>query len=252
MSAAAPAQAQEATLTFEGTVQRVGASTLAAAPASNRTLVVRVDRVLQAPAGITGLEGQEITVELPSKSTLNAQDRAVFYTVGWLYGESLAVRAVGVRKANRGAERQRGLAMANAEAKVDTAMKQRLSAANLVVVGEVTGIRQPAARAAAMADPSVSRPRSEHDPKLAEAEVQVREVLKGPAGQGTLVVPFPTSGDIMWEDVPKFQQGQEGVFVLHTDQPVPGLAADEPIALHPIDFQPMDQLARVRSLISQV
>src|SRR5437870_3694243 len=102
MSAAAPAQAQQATFTFEGTVQRVGASTMAAVPASNRTLVVRVDRVLQAPAGMSGLEGQEITVQLQSRNTLKAQDRAVFYTVGWLYGESLAVREVGIRKANRG------------------------------------------------------------------------------------------------------------------------------------------------------
>jgi hypothetical protein len=66
---------------------------------------------------------------------------------------------------------------------------------------------------------------------------------------------------VQWYRAPKFEPGQEGVFLLHEKQTLPtaaaGLAknalADEEdiyVALDPADFQPSDRLPMVQSLIA--
>jgi len=66
----------------------------------------------------------------------------------------------------------------------------------------------------------------------------------------TVAVPFPASQDVRWYQIPKFQTGQEGVFLLHTNQDVRGLAREAPTSLNSLDIQPKDQLERIRTLIS--
>ncbi len=68
------------------------------------------------------------------------------------------------------------------------------------------------------------------------------------------MVRFPASNDVRWYKAPKFQTGQEGVFLLHKEQlaqhvrgmTAPELAPEEYTALHPADFQPLDELPRIK------
>jgi hypothetical protein len=140
---------------------------------------------------------------------------------------------------------------ATASRMADETLRQQVTQADLIVVGRVSSTREAPERAPTLSARAGGRwPVSEHDPMLAEATVEVREVIKGNPDQQSIVVPYPTSQDVMWYDTPKFHVNQEGIFLLHTGQAVAGLALDEPIALNPMDIQPLDQLEHIRSIIS--
>jgi hypothetical protein len=55
---------------------------------------------------------------------------------------------------------------------------------------------------------------SEHDPDWKEAILQVDRPLKGVVKDQKVVVRFPSSLDVIWRGYPKFQEGQEGLFLL--------------------------------------
>src|SRR3954447_4012117 len=78
---------------FLGEVVRPGASTLELVEATKETAVVRVERVLHAPDDLGAGKGIEVTVRL--RSPVKKGQRAVFFTVGWVSGEGLAVQEVG-------------------------------------------------------------------------------------------------------------------------------------------------------------
>src|SRR5438093_9396245 len=90
--------AQAARFVFRGTVQRARASLMSEVPASEQTYVVRVDEVLQAPQSLAQATGQRVTVMLPEGESVRRGAQAVFFTNPWLYGETLAVQAVGHRE----------------------------------------------------------------------------------------------------------------------------------------------------------
>jgi len=75
------------------------------------------------------------------------------------------------------------------------------------------------------------RPITEHDPQWREAEIEVDEVEKGPRKR-RVVVRFPGSDDVRWYRAPKFQPGQEGVFILQkaTEQPAIGARRGRAVA----------------------
>src|SRR6266487_2935183 len=90
----AEALAQQARFVFKGTVQKLKASTMRDVPANNRTAVVRVDEVIQAPEALSHYAGQDLTVQLGGRKKLKKGQQAVFYTNGWLFGDSVAVQSI--------------------------------------------------------------------------------------------------------------------------------------------------------------
>jgi hypothetical protein len=56
--------AQQSQFAFQGTVQRLHATTMSDLPATDRTVVVRVDQVIHAPESLGDWTGKEITVQL--------------------------------------------------------------------------------------------------------------------------------------------------------------------------------------------
>ena len=58
--------ADEAKFVFQGSVKKVKASTLKGVPKSDRTVVVRIDRVIQAPEALSDHAGRDVTVLLAS------------------------------------------------------------------------------------------------------------------------------------------------------------------------------------------
>ncbi len=218
-----------ASLIFIGTVLEKGAVTFSAVPRSERTAVVRVDEVLEKPAAIAVAAQDRLTVELADPAALAQGDQATFYTTGWILGEGIAVREVGHEPmAQVAAAAGLGEEIRQARQQLtDAQLQARLEAADLVVMGKVTAVREPQLAAAAPDRPIVT----EHDPQWREAVIEVASTLKGSADGEQVVVRFAGSMDVAYYQAPKFRQGEEGVFLLQEDVltglPMATLAGDE-------------------------
>jgi len=251
--------ADEAKFVFQGSVKKVKASTLKGVPKSDRTVVVRVDRVIQAPEALSDHAGRDVTVLLAPGEKVDPGQTLIFYTNGWIFGEGVAVQSIGHETAttpkvaalsNHPDEPVRSLRTREALAQADRA--------DLIVTGRVAAVRLPAAeanaRAKGMASGCTSERISEHAPLWQEAVIAVDEVHKGGRARKQVVVRFPSSSDVRWYQAPKFHAGQEGVFLLHKQQAGGArakamgapLTGEQYTALHPGDFQPLDQLPQIR------
>ena len=295
------ALARQARFVFVGTVQKLRAANVAEVDDKARTVVVRVDRVEKGPESMAAYVGRDITVKLAPRETVRAGEQARFYTNGWLFAETLAVESVGHEAVvPAGAPRGRGVAAAarpgdarrtvlaasisTAEATSEPAARlkaaaiaDRVASADVVVRGRVTSVRvaaeeRPAPRtgartrgvAAAATEAPRRKPITEHDPQWREAEIEVDAVEKGGTAKKKVVVRFPGSDDVRWYKAPKFQPGQEGVFILQkaageTAAPAArrrgAVAAAETAAgpdtftaLDPDDFQPSERAPEIRAL----
>jgi hypothetical protein len=250
--------ARQARFIFQGTVQKVKAATLKELTPTDRHAIVRVDRVIQAPEALTDFAGQEITVQLAPDEKVTAGQTFVFYTNGWIFGESLAVQSVGHVDATPAAVATLASHPDDPVRSLQTReMLTQAAAADLIVTGRVSAVRLPEqeaqTRATAMATGRTSERISEHAPLWQEAVIDVDQVHKGSHAQKQVVIRFPASTDVRWYKAPKFHTGQEGVFLLHKDQlteaQTRGLAAPPPAgaytALEPSDVQPLEELHRI-------
>lgn len=250
--------AEQARFVFKGTVQKLKAVTMPAIPVSDRTAVVRVDEVFYAPEDLSHYTGQDITVQLGGRKKVKKGQQAVFYTNGWLFGESVAVQSVDHREVGKSPAAFTQAGGDPIENLANKDLRARVANADLIVSGKVTSVRLPTDAAALAAGSTPSGFISEHDPDWRIAEVQFHDVHKGSHAGKTATVRFASSNDVMWHDAPKFHPGQEGFFTLHKDEATAAasvraaLGADtgDYVALHPTDFQPFDQQGGVRNMIT--
>ena len=248
----------QARFVFQGTVKNLRASTLKAVPATSRTIVTRIDRVIQSPETLSGYAGHDVTVQLAPGERVRPGQTLIFYTTGWIFGDSLAVQSLGHEEATT---TKVAAVAAHPEDPVRSlhaheAMTQA-SRADLIVTGRVSSVRVPAAevQARAKATGGTTERISEHAPIWQEAVIKVDGTHKGRERRKQVVVRFPSSTDVRWYHAPKFQAGQEGVFLLHKQQisavkakaaSLTALKPEEYTALNPGDFQPLDQLPQIR------
>ncbi|HEX5758167.1 MAG TPA: hypothetical protein VF121_03140 [Thermoanaerobaculia bacterium] len=296
------ALSRQARFVFVGTVQKLRAANVAEIDDKARTVVVRVDRVEKGPESMAAYVGRDITVKLAPRETVRAGEQARFFTNGWLFAETLAVESLGheavvpagaprgrrVAAATRPGDARRAVLAASistAEAASEPAARlkaaaiaDRVASADVVVRGRVTAVRvaseeRPAPRTstrrgvtAAATEAPRRKPITEHDPQWREAEIEVDEVEKGGTGKKKVVVRFPGSDDVRWYKAPKFQPGQEGVFILQKAAGEPAAraatrrgravaaaaetaaGADTFTALDPDDFQPSERAPEIRAL----
>jgi hypothetical protein len=230
--------ARRAGFVFAGEVVRTGATTMDLVEPTKETVVVRVERVLQAPDDLGARKGSEVTVRLQSPARKG--QRAVFFTVGWISGEGLAVQEVGRQPAGEleAMEKQVG----DLRRKDEIAdLRRRVKAADAVLVGEVADTK-PVGR-------KEEPPTSEHDPVWRTAVVVVSSGEKGDMKEGQRVeVAYASSRDVMWFRAPKPQKGDRAVFLLHRrsleERDVEKLAIVEPL-----DMQPVERLDDIRRAI---
>jgi hypothetical protein len=231
--------ARRATLIFLGTVEKAGASTMPAVKANAATAVVRVDQVIDSPGAPPGLAGQTITVQLLEAGSVKAGSQSVFFTKGWLLGESMAVIEVG--RLGRDTNIQRLTEQINSvhQKVADEALQNQLATAEAVISGRVTSVRRA----------EVPRVGSEHDPDWYTAFIQVESVIKGQMPAHEVILLFPNSDDVMWHDSPKFKEGQQGVWLLHRNQARLAGIENQLTALRPLDFHSREELGRVERLV---
>jgi hypothetical protein len=243
---------QKADFVFEGTVRKTKAATMATVPVDENTLVVHIDHILHSPDVLKSFTGKEITVQFDGKPAVDAGQSAVFFTNGWLFGSSVAVRAMGTAPIG-----PKTLALKSAAVKTgdpvesleDVQTQDRHSRADLVVLGRVTSVHLPT---------GVEERISEHAPLWKDAVVKIERVFKGEHAGDTITVRFPGSKDIRWNDSPKFHVGQHGYFLLQkgnfakaaTAAPATPDAGDLYTALSPYDFQSQSQSGGIKKLIA--
>src|SRR5437867_10403651 len=86
---------KQSDIIFIGTVTQVGAVAVPEVPASDRTVVVHVEQVLEKPAAVALGAGDSVTVQTAQPGSLKPGSQATFYTTGWIFGQGVAVREVG-------------------------------------------------------------------------------------------------------------------------------------------------------------
>jgi len=227
----------KANFVFEGTIKKLKAATMSEVPLSERTAIVRVDKVINGPPDLTGFLGQEITVELSGNPAVHAGQRMIFHTNGWIFGASVAVLSLREEPIKSAAAKQRAAGRVPAH----------FSDADLVVSGRVIDVRIPANAGATRKRTTKTPPITEHDPVWREAVIQVDDVLKGKQTSKQVTVRFPDSSDVMFHGVPRFEAGQEGYFMLHkgaagtSGRAQKSKSGDTYFALDAQDFQPFEK-----------
>jgi hypothetical protein len=229
-------------LVFKGTVTKVNAATLPQIRPTASTIVVKVDEVVHAPPHtLEDYTGKQVTVQLSQPGGVKVGEQFVFFTTSWMFGSSIAVREVGRTEPDITVTRGRA-----AEAVATAAhnkLQDRMSSGELVVVGRVSNVRP--------APEDVRRGRhSEHDPHWWEAAIEIESVLKGQINERRVIILFPSSGDVMWKNAPKFHEGEQGIWFLRREKlgAIPATQAHL-TALNPLDFHPIDQLDRIKQLV---
>lgn len=255
------------TFVFQGTIEGVKRATMKEVPVDNRTVIVTVDQVIEAPKSLARFGGHRITVQLSGSQKVQQGQVFIFHTHGWIFGDSVAVQSV----------KQEPIKLAKSHAALlsrggDPVMhrrnretEKRFESAQVVVTGRVTAVRLPAETKALgrTKGASMTKPVSEHSAHWREAVVEIDDVHKGTHAKKGVVVRFPASTDVRWYKAPKFQPGQQGFFMLHKTELEKGAkpaakgkakaAKPEVVeaytALHPLDFQPYSDPGGVRRII---
>ena len=245
---------KQSDIIFIGTVTQVHAVAVPEVPASDRTIVVRIDQVLEKPAAVALTPGDSVTVQTVRPGSLKPGTQATFYTTGWIFGRGVAVREVGHELGHSpvvAADQQEAVARARLDVN-DADLRAHILKAAMVVAGRVEQVR-PAELAAA---PGRPKRITEHDADWQEAIIQVEDGLKGARAGEQVVVRFPGSHDVAWVGTPRFAVGQEGTFLLHKDSTtgspttmIAGRAVPAYTALHKLDVLPKQDAPHIRDLI---
>jgi len=237
------AVAQSAGLIFKGTVQKVGGSNVKTLPASENTVVVRVNELFKSPPALDSIAGRDVTLQQQGPSRLKKGQTAVFYASGFVYGENLGLKEVATVVARVDGDRVGDQIARLAREEAEQALAARVASAALVVAGEVLQVAPVSAEG--------GRRTSEHDPELWRAELKVTSVEKGepPAG-GSVSVLFARSTDERWLFAPKLAAQEAAIFLLQADETVALLGRTGYSVLHRLDVQPSGALAAVHKALT--
>ncbi len=217
---------------FRATVERVAAATLPEISDVSNCIVVKVSEVVSAPPGFTDWTGKSITVAVRDINSQKPETEKLFYTNGWLYGQSLAVVEVHSTESREVSNEE---VLAGVNKAQDDGVRERLKRAALVISGEVVRL----------SDPEKQPVDSEHDPYWVTAEIQTEEVLKGSAEGSTITFRFPSSYDIMWQYAPKFKVGDKGIWLLQrapNQETIFSITEEQ-------DFYPIERKEYIQSLL---
>lgn len=233
---------ERSTFVFQGVVENVRSVTMPMViPINDMTAVVRVDEVLKVPKVMGDLVGKDITLQQLNKyQKSKVGTNAIFFSNGWLYGESIAV--IEVDRIEVGKD---NISMTD---KVKNEIKKvlymdlqgRIANAEIVMVGKVLETK--------IANIDSPRRITEHDPQWWLAVTEVESVEKGLHDQKVVHVYFPNSRDIMWYRAPKFYTSQDGIWLLHRGE-TKEISREYFTALDPLDFHPKRDLEEIKRLI---
>lgn len=233
---------EESGFIFQGTIKELNSVTMRDVPATEKTIVVEVTKVIRAPDAVGIVPQQVITVMLQKPAQLSRGEEFIFFTNGWLYGQSIAVLELGRMKIEKN-----NILFDKINDEVDKLpdrqLQNRIDSAILIVVGKVISAKE--------IESSGPMRLTEHEPQWWKALIEIESVEKGKYNEKTLLIAFPNSMDVVWYKAPKFKVGQEGIWILRKDD-IKELEEAMYTALEPLDFHPKNNLDRIRKLISSL
>lgn len=236
----------KANFVFKGTVIKLNTATVKHLSPTDRTVIVKVDEAIRASEVLEQYVGSAITVQLSKNERVTVGEKAMFYTQSLMVGETLVVQSFGHLPVT-------AAAATAAREEADPALREQVANADIVVTGKVTSVRtiEPASGRASGSRAKPFPPISEHEPVWREAVIKVAGVESGGRAPEEIVVRFAASTDVLWSQTPKFQPGQQGVFLLNLAQAVKPAAGKRAryTALSSASFQPMQKVEAIRSMI---
>jgi len=177
--AVAPAMGQQQgtpSIVFVGTVEAVETVALPSLTASPNTCVVSVEKVLRKPDAVALAPGDKVTVLTQEGAAPQEGVHGLFFTEGWVFGETLAVRALSWEPTSSANAVGSAAPSSDPEAKVaaqmkaaaDQELKASIDGAEMIVVGRVKKVQPPTMAALAPETLFIS----EHNPDWQEATIQ--------------------------------------------------------------------------------
>ena len=267
---------KEATLIFRGTVTKLQSVTMPEIPISDKTIVVRVEAVIDRDQAqsksepIYGFVGREVTVRIKDPQQFAVGRRIIFYAKGWLLGDGIAVQEVGHRRLPMTGSVSNSV-LQNIERASRTAENEltmeRIRQADLVILGKVISTEPVEVEPTPAESSPKSRVIDEHDPQLRRALVEVLGVDfdRQSLNPKNVRILFPASKDILWITTPRFERGDVGLFILKKAEDSSGLKRfvesekvrirgieNDYFAPDPLDFQPQSEADQIKALIKQI
>jgi hypothetical protein len=239
------------TITFQGRVDKLQATTVEGMQPSSTSAIVKVLTIVDAPPYFTGYRGQEVTVEFKKPDELPIGAVATFYTTGSIIGREIAVKEISHSQDTTEHARVI-LDQLNNAARLG-ALRLKVDATPVIVSGEVISVASIAS----------SAKNSEHqvDSLLATIKIATIEKNKSQApirkSQTIMVIfPDPKEHDVTSITAPRFTVGETGVWFLHkitgSDRLRLGVTAT-PAATYNApqssDFTGSDQLTAIRAIL---
>jgi hypothetical protein len=165
---------------------------------------VRVDAIHHdVPVGLLR-QGSEIWIAPLSTTHPDRILHATWYAAPLLGGEHLIVREVAHETVLRvTADVNRLVQRID-----DDTLSERLKRADLVVLVTVKKVEQLASNA---------KFKSEHDPEMTVASVELKHVYKGDPPEALLEIGFSSSDDATWANAPKFAVGETWIVLLRRE-----------------------------------
>jgi len=226
---------------FQGTIEKLRASTLSI-PTESGTAVVRIDDIIESTPNLRSFRGKQVTVRLLRPEQEREQTTRIFFTEPYSFGRTIGVTENGSLPVSAANGLRETLVKTHQEL-ADDALAERLRLAQSVVVARVVRI-SPA--------PEFEKGRgvedSEHDPIWRVAVLAVTKTLKNERTT-TASVRFAASRDVMWYGTPKLKPEQEGIFLLQRNV-MKEFPTDGPIVIDPLDVQDKSQQARIERLLA--
>ncbi len=196
----------KAPLVFIGTITKIGSANLAVIEPDNRTALVKVERVVNAPSAFQGITNTTVTIKLPDGTKNKMGDTKLFYTKKWMYGENLALEVVVAETIDKD-YRQIIHEFRNAKSNMERKEKlSRLQGADLVVEGRVIK----------MEDSELNKqfPISFRSPLWISVSIQITATLKSKY-EGKVVIALINKGGETEEATPlEINIGKTGVWLL--------------------------------------
>jgi len=226
---------QASTFIFSGTVLELRASSVPFVPANEKLITARLDRSLRVDPVLGDLRGKTITVAVSAAEQFAPGQHVVFFANSAVHGRGIAVREV--------AHVDVGQADAIAAAVAQLPQRHlldRLQDAAAVVDASITKIDPPGFTL------------DQHDGLWATAHLHVNASLKGPAASA---LHFATAEWPPYTYMPRFKQGQAGIFLLHIPPPdtiKPGgtLPPGSLVSVDAADCQDASEAARIKQLLA--
>jgi len=208
---------------------------------AGEVVAAHIEEVVRSTDALRGLAGHSAFILSRNDTALRRSHPLFFFTDILSVGHDLLLRDIAAVEATPETSGQLAEAI---RVEHERPLRERVAAAELIVVGEVVESRvfeRP------------FPPPSEHYADWGLARVAISAALKGSKRRGNIDVLFADSVDHVWFRSPKLHRGVRGILLLSRAEKGEHLPRELPQgcyqALDPLDLQPVERRAEIERLI---